>query len=191
MTEPCLRLATREDAPVLSRLKIAAWRETYAGLLPGSLLADLEASPYHDAAYWRQRLADPHRWTYLAMSDETVGFCHFGAYHGPTPGFLGIVDSLYVLRRVQGMGCGRRLLRTAARTLARHGLAPMILLVRAANRPAQVFYERLGGRRLHRSVAFRHAGRPVHEIAYGWADLTELAAIGSARSSRYGRMNAA
>ena len=52
-----VRPAAVADAPVLGRIHVQIWRETYGDLLPPENLAALDAG--RSAAWWRQRLSAP------------------------------------------------------------------------------------------------------------------------------------
>ncbi len=56
-TELSVRLAWPKDAPAIAAVQVRAWREEYAGLLPGDLLDGLE--PDRLATTWAESLARP------------------------------------------------------------------------------------------------------------------------------------
>ena len=168
-----LRPATPDDAALLSRLKIACWRESYAGHLPAGLLDGLEANPYHDATTWRARLAapGPHDRTFLVEDRGTAtGMMSLGTSTLQAPGYPGEVRAVYLLRPAQGRGIGTVCVEFARTTLRHHGLTPVAVAAFAFNVRAIALYLRLGARKLGRSTVFDHDGIDYDEIIMGWPD---------------------
>lgn len=166
MDDVALRDAVVEDAPLLAHIGVQSWRETYAGLLSAPLLAGLDRNPFHDVPHWQDLLARPrrHQRIWLVGTAEPVGLCHCGADEDGG----GTVERLYLLRAAQRRGLGRRLMCLAADILAGDGLRPLTVWTLECNRPAQAFYDRLGGRRLPRRPIFEDQGRPVFEVGFRW-----------------------
>ena len=177
MAETILRPAALDDATLLSKLDIAAWRASYGGILSASTLDGLERNPLHDEAFFAAILdrAGTCEWIWLMeKAGEPVGFCHFGLCRSAASGYGGEIERLYLLPDVQGRGLGTRIMGAAARRLAGEGLTPIRTTVFEANARARRFYERLGGQDAGRQVAFEDQGRPVWERIYGWPDVTPL-----------------
>jgi ribosomal protein S18 acetylase RimI-like enzyme len=175
-----LRAATPDDAIEVAAVHVAAWRTTYAGLVPQAL---------HDrynvfvprVEMWRERLADPRQHAVVASLDGVV--CGFSAVapmpdrpHGkePLPGFDAYLSSLYLLASVQRRGIGRRLLGATARVLRAGGSGALALHVLSTN-PARRFYERLGATFV-RDEPPDPESECLFESAYGWHDLAVLEA---------------
>ncbi|WP_062115208.1 GNAT family N-acetyltransferase [Aureimonas sp. AU40] len=176
-----LRPATPEDAEAIAALHVASWRETYAGLLPEAMLAELSVESR--AELWRRILAPAHAASgaavWLAEENEKGLLAGFGACGAQRDaelrqtGFDSEIGALYVLRAFQGRGLGRRLMVALAGHLAGSGRSGAALLVLRDNAPARRFYEALG----RRMVGERSESGPegeIVEIAYGWADLQAL-----------------
>jgi ribosomal protein S18 acetylase RimI-like enzyme len=140
-----LRAARLDDAEGIAAVQIATWRDAYAGLLPGEILASLDAGAW--AERWRGRLAAPAGavFTLVFEADGRVrGFVSGGPSRDELPG--GEVYAIYVDPACQGRGAGRRLLAAATRLLADAGFAAASLWVLAGNQPARGFYESQGWR---------------------------------------------
>ncbi len=168
-----LRVAEPADAELLARLKIACWRESYAGHLPAELLASLEFSPYHDATTWRARLAVPgtHDRTFLVEDrGRAVGMLSLGTSTLSVPGYPGEVRAVYLLREAQGRGIGTACVQIARQRLSIVDLIPVAVAAFAFNVRAIALYERLGARWLGRSTVFEHDGIGFDEIILGWPD---------------------
>lgn len=175
-----LRPATPADAGAIAALHVASWRETYAGLLPADLLAGLSVDSR--TALWLRVLAPESvavgAAVWLAEADGTLaGFGACGAQRDAElreAGFAGEIGALYVLRRFQGRGLGRAILRELAGHLVANGGASAALWVLRENGQARRFYEVLGGE----VAGERREALPeseITEIAYGWRDLRILA----------------
>jgi GNAT superfamily N-acetyltransferase len=91
------------------------------------------------------------------------------------------VDRLYLLRPAQRRGIGRRLMVAAGRLLSMHDLRPLSVWTLECNRPAQVFYERLGGRPLPRRPVFEDQGAPVFEVGFRWERPESLSELSASR----------
>ncbi|OYY89277.1 MAG: hypothetical protein B7Y45_12995 [Sphingomonas sp. 28-66-16] len=175
---PVIRLATVADSVPLGAIHVAAWREAYAGLLPASRLAALDAR--ERAAMWQGAIASgTARGVYVAEDRGVmIGFGACG--HQRTPsliglGFSGEVTALYVLRAGQRRGAGRLLMRAMARRLIAEGERSLGLWVLRDNLPARRFYERLEGVVIASRGDWAATGEEA-ETAYGWRDLTRLMA---------------
>ena len=157
------------DCGALARVHVRSWRETYLGLLPEPMLAQMSV-----AAHTR-------RWARLLMAPEPPEFvlCAEGVSGlvGYCSGFAGAgraeVSTLYILGLAQNRGLGQRLLSSMARVLAAREARSLRLWVLDGNQRARGFYERLGGK--------AGASRPVNgwgggfsETVYVWPDIDAL-----------------
>jgi ribosomal protein S18 acetylase RimI-like enzyme len=168
---PHIRPAEPGDAEALSRLHAAAWRETYAGLLPPDFLSGLDRAGWMSAASWNTRITRqaPWRGVFVVEQDGAlVGFSGCRILETGPDGYRGEIAQIYLLQRAQRQGLGAHLMRKAAGLLAAEGLAPFLLWVLIDNAPAHGFYRRLGGTPLGRQK-LTLGGKEVEEMAYGWA----------------------
>ena len=179
MVDAAPRDAAVAQASLLARIDGQSWRETYDGLLSSTLLAGLDANPFHDRRYWERLLTRPPtpQWVWLIGPDEPVGLCHFreDAEGG------GIVERLYLLRTAQRRGHGRRLMALAAGVLVARGRQPLTVWALECNLPARGFYEHLGGQPLPRRPVFEDAGAPVFEVGFRWDRPQSLAELNAPR----------
>jgi GNAT superfamily N-acetyltransferase len=172
--QPTIRPATDADVLAMAKVHIASWRETYPGMLPEPMLADMSVAG--EAIRWQRMLDHPRRWggsiVFVAEQDgAVVGYGSCGeqrtdALHDR--GFTGEVGELYVLRTAQRQGAGSGLMKAMAAALFEGGHRGMSLWVLARNSAARGFYERLGGV----LIAEKRAG--LVEVAFGWSDLEWL-----------------
>jgi GNAT superfamily N-acetyltransferase len=156
-----IRDATVHDVPGLAALHVLTFRETHGGGPPPSLRQE----------QWRAILGrgDVRDFT-VVVEDTDRGLVAFGRgtpHGGGVPGFEGELDKIYVLRRHQRMGIGRRLVCQIAGRFLSQGVTSMLLFGDARS-PSNGFYEHLGAERLYSPRGEFHG-------AYGWRDLRALA----------------
>jgi ribosomal protein S18 acetylase RimI-like enzyme len=160
------------DAVDLARVHVEAWRETYPGLLPQVYLDRMSVATH--ARRWRYRLMNSGEVTLVAETARGLaGYCS-GDWErgGARPGEAEIA-TLYILRRAQRSGLGRRLLTATARALAARGATSLVIWVLRDNAGARRFYEKMGGT-CERERDEPIAGGLVASVAYRWADISTL-----------------
>jgi len=166
-----LRRASLADADTLGEVHVAAWHETYAGLIPDAVLAALDVR--QRAAMWRQGIAGSTDVHLAEQAGEIVAFGASGPQRDASLPFVREIIALYVLRRAQRQGIGRRLLAAMAREMLAAGHGSALLWVLDTNQPARCFYAALGGREIARRTQQRDGFAAVG-VAYDWDDLATL-----------------
>ncbi|MGL4235500.1 GNAT family N-acetyltransferase [Tabrizicola sp.] len=156
------------DAAMLARIHIAAWQETYTGLLPDDEIARA-SNPERRLAQWTGAIARNE--SRIALIDD-LGFAQMGHQRDPELAALGYPEELwaiYLLRAAQGRGLGAALLRFALGPAPQ----PFTALVLSGNHVAAAFYTRQGGRLL--STRDEAIGlTPIREDVYVWDDPLRL-----------------
>jgi ribosomal protein S18 acetylase RimI-like enzyme len=140
-----IRAALPADAWPIAAVHVATWRDAYAGLLPGEVLAGLDAG--ERAQRWSSILAAPAEGRFVLVFEQdgrVRGFVSGGPSREQFPG--GEVYAIYVDPACQGRGAGSRLLTAAARHLAQAHFTDASLWVLADNHAARRFYESQGWR---------------------------------------------
>ncbi|UMA63330.1 hypothetical protein LVO79_09635 [Roseivivax marinus] len=158
-----IRPATPDDAEEIARLHVAAWHETYPGLLPAAEIARRDVSDRR--ALWSRALSEGQR----------VALCPGAGFAQVAPqrelamaarGFPVELWCLYTLATVHGTGLGRDLFR-AALAMGPPGAFTCCVLV--GNARALRFYARLGAERIEtREDHVGHTG--VTEHVLGWSE---------------------
>ncbi|MBD0274175.1 MAG: GNAT family N-acetyltransferase [Acetobacteraceae bacterium] len=172
-----IREVTPGDCDTIGEVHVAAWRETYAGLLPDALLARL--APRRRADMWRRwfAAADPDR--LLLVAEDVGGLAAFGACRRLPPdepiGTEGEVTAIYVLRRAQRRGAGRGLMEGLFAFMAARGMASAGLWVLRENAGARAFYRGLGAAEGASRTADA-GGQPIVEVACVWRPIPVQAA---------------
>jgi ribosomal protein S18 acetylase RimI-like enzyme len=134
-----LRPADEGDLDAVTRVFLACWHNSYAGLLPPDV-RDLY-TPDNARELWR-RVPLEHLLVAEVTGRGVLGMVRFGA--DPDDPERGHVFSLYVDPHSQGLGLGRALLTTAGEALGARGYAQATLWVFTDNTAARAFYARLG-----------------------------------------------
>jgi ribosomal protein S18 acetylase RimI-like enzyme len=162
------------DAEALGQVHVAAWRETYRGLLPDAYLARMSPEA-HARRFARALLRPGADEVTLAAADRwgLHGYAQGGPSRRRKPGEAEIA-TLYLLRAAQGRGLGRRLLAGAARALAARGANSLVISVLRENFAARGFYEHLGGEAEPARQEPGPAGALLYEVAYHWPDIRAL-----------------
>jgi ribosomal protein S18 acetylase RimI-like enzyme len=172
MSEAVIRRASPSDASAIGRMHVKAWRETYAGLIPDEVLAQLD--PAQRATMWRDNLTSGRRAVFVSeVEDDIVGFGACGSQRDASLPYHVEFAAVYVLRRAQRHGIGWRLMAAMARELIAQGHIAASLWVLEENATARAFYERLGGKVVARREQARDGFTSIG-VAYAWDDLSVL-----------------
>ncbi|MGG5811002.1 N-acetyltransferase family protein [Falsiroseomonas sp. CW058] len=170
-----IRPATRADAPAIGGMHAEAWTETYPGLVPPDLLAEM-SDPARRRAAWARNLADPPLPGGTFVAEEAgavIGFASVCAAREAALGAAGEVSGLYLLRRAQRRGIGRALLARGAARLLEAGLPSAGAWALDGNAPANAFYAASGAVARTRQVGY-HGAHALSETAWVWPDLRLL-----------------
>ena len=171
-----IRPATPADADRVAALHAASWRAAYRGILAAAFLdGPVEADR---RSLWRERLADAAADQILLVA-ETDGGALAGFVCCLTdrdPRWGSSIHNLHADPAGRGRGTGRRLMRALSDELGRPApTRPVHLFCLAANRPAQRFYERIGGRIGDRQHLPEPDGNVYPCLLYAWASPAHLA----------------
>jgi ribosomal protein S18 acetylase RimI-like enzyme len=168
-----LRTVRAGDAPEVTALQVASWRDAYRGILDGPL----EPAA---AAHWQERLATPQRSLVVVLAmlgGEAAGFVAVLRRDGSAR-----IDNLHVRPGLRGAGIGRALLGFAARRMVHRGCHAADMLVFARNTGAIRFCTALGAI-VGPEQQGETFGQQVSQRRCAWSDLGALiAAVGSKAS---------
>lgn len=118
-----VRPAELSDAPGVAEVHARSWQAAYAGLLPQSLLDDLD--PARRAPGWEATLRavdGPDQATLVAEDDgQLVGFVHLCPARNTSDHSVAEITTMYVAPRSWRTGVGRRLMAAALDQLADAG----------------------------------------------------------------------
>ena len=145
-----IRMATPDDADAIAAIHVAAWAETYTGLLPAVELTKIERATRR--GWWAAALG--RGGTRVALAPG-LGFAAVGPQRDArlAPRYPRELHALYLLAPAHGTGLGRRLFDRAA------GDGPLSAFVLDGNARAIRFYEKTGARFVER-----------RKLGDGWPD---------------------
>lgn len=165
-----IRPALPKDAKSIAQVYVETWRNTYAGLLPDSILVKMSLE--RQRASWSRTLAAGKQVVVLEHDGGVIGFGSYGRNKLRRLDYTGEIFTLYVLPDFHGRGLGRQLIGALFDALIGGDHDSALLWVLATN-PSRFFYEAMGGRRIaERDEKFW--GHRLHEVAYGWRPLAPL-----------------
>ena len=168
-----LRQARPSDAADLARIYVESWQDTYAGILPHTLLSGMSVKTH--TARWQSQLQA--QGSVIVVEDREhglVGLSSLGSARDRGLGFEGEVYTLYVDPGFFGLGVGRTLLHGAFAALKERKLNSCLIWSHARNN-ACFFYEAMGGQRVAERLT-RLGGEPTPEVAFGWKRLATVRA---------------
>ena len=158
-----IREASVSDLPALAALHVETWNETYGGRYKPSL--QLRTNQWQE-----QFAAGTDDWFCYVVENENgalIGFAKGERYASKDlPGYSGQLSKIYLLRRYQRLGLGKKLLCYVARRFIKMGVNDMVLFGIPQN-PSCSFHEAMGGKKLFAKNGEFHGG-------YGWKDLHAL-----------------
>jgi GNAT superfamily N-acetyltransferase len=164
-----VRAASVEDAPVIARVHVAAWRAAYRHLLPHEYLDQLDED--RRAEVWARLLGSEgeRSRTYVTeMDDGIIGFANAAPSRDPDAdaSTTGEIPAIYVHPDSWGAGAGRALIRADRGWLVQAGFHSATLWVLADNVRARKFYEADGWRHDGTVKHDESRGFPVVEVRY-------------------------
>lgn len=132
--EVTIRPASHDDAPALTAVKVASWRDAYHQTFPDEFLSSLDYS----AQYWDRHLDGL---VVVADQDQVLGYCSQAA--ADDEGW-GEIRAIYVHPDHQRLGYGTRLLGAGLSGLQERGFERALLWVIDSNDRARRFYQEKG-----------------------------------------------
>jgi GNAT superfamily N-acetyltransferase len=177
-----VRRAEPSDGAAIAALQQATWRETYPGLLPASILENLELPRLNRS--WRAELLrqdeDLDHGIFIAEGSDgqALGYATCGSARGRAVALLGDgeIHQIYVKASHHRRGLGRGLLLACARWMVMRGMFTGGLWVVRGNSGARAFYRSLGA---YAAGERRDPmqGWLIPVIAYRWNELEKLAGL--------------
>jgi ribosomal protein S18 acetylase RimI-like enzyme len=162
-----------DDAWDLAETHVAAWRESYRGLIADAYLDRMSVEAHARRFAASLTRPGPHDATLAAATREgMVGYAAGGPSRRRIAGEAE-VQTLYVRLRAQRVGLGRELLIAMARIFADQGARSLMVSTLRDNAPARAFYEHLGGR-AETPRAEPGPGGLLYEVSYVWPQIGDL-----------------
>jgi GNAT superfamily N-acetyltransferase len=148
VAETSVRLALPAEANEIGEIQVAAWRNSYTGLLPTDVLADL--NPAQFAAQWRAALIAPgeaRNRVMVALAGRTlVGFAAITPSDDPDadPQRDALIAELAVNPEATRAGHGSRLLNAVVDTIRADGFNRVTVWVNSTDDILRAFYTEAG-----------------------------------------------
>lgn len=149
-----VRLARPADAAAVVRIRVRAWQQAYAGIMPQDVLDALDGRIEDEIQRTRQRWESGRPLPFTTVVAEptpglVTGFATYGPYRLVPSGEqvdhrAGEVVLIYVDPRHQRAGAGRALMDAAVAALREAGAGEVRLWVLEQNASARRFYQRYG-----------------------------------------------
>jgi len=171
-----IRQAKRKDAREIAKVYVDAWRDSYASLIPTWVLTTM--SYRRLARAWDRAIRTSGKDEAILVSEHQrhgiIGIGSCGPSRDSVIPYAGEVYTLYVHPSHSGVGNGTHLLENLFERLNERGRKSAIIWA-LANNPHRKFYKARGGG-IVATRRGRQWGMSVHEVGYGWPDLTRLRA---------------
>lgn len=177
-----IRRAEPTDGTAIAELQQVTWRETYPGLLPASVLENLQLPRLY--RNWRSELLrqvdDSDYGVFIAETHDgkALGYATCGAASGRALAMLGQgeIHQLYVKANHHRRGLGRALLLACSRWMLMRGLFSGGVWVVRGNGAARDFYKALGA---HPAGERRDSmqGWLIPVVGYAWSDFETLSGL--------------
>ena len=164
-----VRQALIADAESINKVRVAAWKAAYSGILPQAYLDALDPAANLESLRSRLERQAPGFRAHVAESDGVVsGFAFFGEPRYDTGNGVIELWALNVDPPSWGRGIGSQLLESAKATAMLTGASSMELWVISANSRAIHRYKQ-GGFTIRGPERSSSAltGCPIHEVLYG------------------------
>ena len=162
-----IRRGDDADARAIAEIRVASWRVTYAGIVPGRLLdrMDVDRTTERVCGLFGAE-PDNHVFVVEAPPGRVVGYAFASPARDDDAVGLGEVQAIYLHPDSQGRGLGRRLLDAATEDLAGRGFETIVLWVLTDNAPARGFYEHAGFVPDGAARTLDFDGEPIEEVRY-------------------------
>jgi len=160
---PQIRTATLADIPEIARINVDTWRSDFVGIVPDNYLANMS---YEKTGGFERGFVSGKYFYYIAeQNSEMVGYiCVMQNSEIPEYISSGELKMIYVKKRFQKTGIGKKLFIKAAEYLYKKDCKSMIALTLKASK-APLFYSAMRGVIYHDKKVII-GGKELDEICY-------------------------
>ena len=166
-----IRKAVLSDAKGIAKVHVDCWKTTYKNIISDQYLNNLKYE--NRERLWEKNI--PNGGVYVAENKEgeIVGFSSGGIERsGNYNGYEGELYAIYILKKYQGNGIGKALVKPIIEEITELGLHSMLVLVLKDN-ISRIFYESLGGKKID-TVEVEISDKKLSELVYGWEDIGSI-----------------
>ena len=143
--EYIIRKMKKEDCAKIVHVVTIAWNETYKKIVPDSFLEELKMNEEERTEKSLLKYTDDNTTLVLEVDNEVVGFSHYEQTKNKDFPNCGEIYALYIIKKYQGYGFGRKLVNETIKELKKMNLNSMIICCLRDNIPANEFYKHIGG----------------------------------------------
>ncbi|WP_227001783.1 GNAT family N-acetyltransferase [Virgibacillus necropolis] len=166
-----IRKATVADAEGIARVHVDCWRTTYKDIISEKFLTNL--SYEQRTKLWVNNISRKNDSVFVAVNDDEkiIGFTSGGNVKlGEYQGYDGDVTSIYILKKFQGLGIGKKLLKRLFTEFESLNFHSVIVKVLEENKSCH-FYEAMGAEIID-STSIKMADDNLKLLVYGWEDIS-------------------
>ena len=139
-----IRLANKEDASELSKLKQLVWIETYRGIYTEERIFNYDFDK--NTIKFLNMIDNPNVDLYVVEDDgRLVGYMDCGMPYRPYKDYKQDIGLLYLLKEYQKKGIGRELFNIACNKIKENGYNEFFVCCNKYNTNALDFYKKMGG----------------------------------------------
>ena len=160
-----IRKAEPADAGAIAAVHHAAWRGSYAGIIPHKALTAMISR--RGAEWWASAIRRAATVLVVEIGGDVVGYATIGRNRARELRQKGEIYELYLKPEFQGIGLGTRLFKAAREKLAAHGMKGMVVWALEENAGALDFYLGAGGRDIAEGVEIFDQ-KALKKVAFVW-----------------------
>ncbi len=169
-----IRKAVIADSSGIAKVHVAAWHETYKGLICDEYLNSISCDEKTEK--WKKIIQDDMQTERVHVieneSKDIVGFAFYGINNEKEYEYDADLHAMYILKAYQNRGYGSKLIKIAVKELVDLGCNSLIIWALKDNVYCR-FYEKIGGikvgERLH-----TYGNQKVKLVGYGWKDICSI-----------------
>lgn len=167
-----VRRAKLDDAQGIAKVHVDSWRTTYNGIIPNDYLDNLSYNQRTEL--WKKNIAKEDNYVVVAENNEgqIIGFADAWKRDNNVVKNSGDLTSIYLLKKYQGMGIGKSLLKKLFDYFKQVGYEKIFVEVLEENK-TRFFYEYYGAK-IVKTVQIKISGKILNELIYEWDNVDEV-----------------
>ena len=140
-----IRKQEREDCFDVHHVVVISWNETYKGIVKDDILKEMIVNEKNIAEkIYNEFDKREYKSLVLEVDNEIVGFANYGKSSENIEN-CGEIFAIYILKKFQGKGLGKKLIEKCITELKKLNLDRMIISCLKEN-PSNEFYKHIGGK---------------------------------------------
>lgn len=157
--------AMEKDIEEIAKVHVDGWKETYIGIIPDEYLSKI--SYESRKSHWKLLFGKEKVQAIVCkIENEIVGFVSYGKEQHGYEKYDGEMYALYLLKKAQGKGIGKKLFENGKIELKKLGYKKMLIWALSENKSCD-FYLKMGGQKEYTSRR-NFSGTVLEEQSFGW-----------------------